>query len=84
MSALSFDLEDPPEEPPAECTDALTWRLAYSLHAAHRSAAGEACTCGRPDPCPSAQLAAYGFRFCCGLAGADTADAAKAEDAVAV
>ena len=77
MSSLSFDPEDPPEDPPAGCTDPLTWRLAYSLHTAHHPDTEGNCTCGQSYPCPPAQLAARGFRFACG------ATVAKREDAVA-
>jgi hypothetical protein len=76
VPSLSFDLEDPPEDPPVDCTDPLTWHLAYSLHHAHRPDAEGNCACGSTYPCPSAHLATRGFRFACGATE-------PAEDAVA-
>jgi hypothetical protein len=84
VPSLSFDLEDPPEDPPVECTDPLTWRLAYSLHTAHRPDGAGACACGGTYPCPSADLAARGFRFACGTAEPSADPAAEpAAEAVA-
>src|SRR5256885_5060203 len=67
--SFSFDVADPPQEPPVECVDPLTWRLAYSLHTSHRPKADDFCSCGRPYPCTSARLAERGFRVACGGAG---------------
>jgi hypothetical protein len=63
--SLSFDLEHPPQEPPAECVDALTWRLAYTLHTSHRPDVDGICSCGHAYPCSSARLAGRGFRVSC-------------------
>ncbi|HEX8346249.1 MAG TPA: hypothetical protein VF657_16140 [Actinoplanes sp.] len=70
MLALPFDPEDPPAQPPAECDDDLTWRLAYQIFRDHRSDADGFCiTCvpGEFNPCVGRHLALRGFLAACRL-----------------
>jgi hypothetical protein len=67
MSELPFDLENPPDEPPAGVPRPMAWRLAIRLYRDHVPVAGDqaeppACrTCGEPWPCYGRRLAERGL-----------------------
>ncbi|MEV1290041.1 hypothetical protein [Micromonospora sp. NPDC049679] len=69
---MLFDVDDPPDDPPAGCQHRLLWRLARTLWDAHGRDAGGFCVitvCRRDNhlsPCPAAQLAIEGMRTACG------------------
>ena len=65
MSAVRYDPEDPPEEPPTGCIDPLLWRVAYALHQEHQLEPGDRCTCGEVFPCARSGLAARGLLTAC-------------------
>lgn len=71
---MSFDVDNPPVEPPDECQHRLLWRLARALWEAHRPDSAGFCVvagCGHEsqrDPCRLAQLAQQGMRTACGEA----------------
>lgn len=48
MSELPFDLEDPPDEPPAGVVQIMAWRLAVRLHRDHAPAVTDPADGGRP------------------------------------
>jgi hypothetical protein len=67
--AVPFDLDDPPFEPPPNCADEVTWRLARGLFDAHQlDALSGRCRCGRMLPCTGQRLAAVGLvaAYLCG------------------
>jgi hypothetical protein len=63
MAELPFDLEDPPEEPPAGAVQPMLWRLAVLLHRDHDRPLADPgeprrCrACGDPWPCRHRRLA---------------------------
>ena len=82
---LSFDPEEPPADPPAECVSPTIWRLSHRLHRCHLLADDGGCTCGQAFPCQSRRLVERGFLAALGLgvgAGSrqDLLDRLTAED----
>ncbi|MEV0158276.1 hypothetical protein AB0H57_31970 [Micromonospora sp. NPDC050686] len=71
---MSFDVDNPPVEPPDKCQHRLLWRLARALWDAHRpDSAGFCVVAGcwhenQRDPCRLARLAQEGMRTACGEA----------------
>ncbi|MEV6706608.1 hypothetical protein [Micromonospora wenchangensis] len=67
---MSFDIDNPPVEPPADCQHRLLWRLARALWEAHRPDSTGFClsTPNQRDPCRLARLAQEGMRTACGEA----------------
>lgn len=61
LMRLSFDPEDPPEDPPAECVSPTVWWLSYRLHHSHQLGDAGRCACGDPFPCSARRLAERGF-----------------------
>ena len=60
-----FDIDDPPEEPPAGCVDPMLWELAHTLHLGHRPRPGGVCGCGEPHPCEGWWRAVAGLSAAC-------------------
>lgn len=71
---MSFDIDNPPEEPPADCQHRLLWRLARALWEAHRPDNAGICVAtgcwhtNQRDPCRLTRLAQEGMRTACGEA----------------
>jgi hypothetical protein len=65
MVSLSFDTEEPPEQPPLGCSDPLLWRVSYALRQEHLWESGGRCLCGNRYPCDSARLAERGLVTSC-------------------
>jgi hypothetical protein len=65
MVNLSFDTEEPPEQPPAGCADPLLWRVSYALRQEHHWEPGGRCVCGDRYPCNRARLAERGLVTSC-------------------
>jgi hypothetical protein len=65
MVSLSFDTEDPPEQPPPGCADPLLWRVSVALHQEHRWYRGDRCSCGDRYPCDRGRLAERGLVISC-------------------
>jgi hypothetical protein len=71
---MSFDVDNPPEDPPADCPHRLLWRLARALWEAHRPDSTGFCVAtgcwhtNQRDPCRLARLAQEGMRTACGEA----------------
>ncbi|MBB5873658.1 hypothetical protein F4553_007092 [Allocatelliglobosispora scoriae] len=64
----SFDLADPPEDPPAECTDLVMWATARELLADHEPVDGSCEVCDTKDlPCAGRGLAIQGLQTACGV-----------------
>ncbi|RFS47906.1 hypothetical protein D0Q02_03335 [Micromonospora craniellae] len=69
---MSFDIDDPPVEPPDECRHRLLWRLARALWETHRPGSSSFCVAtgtwheNQPGPCQPARLAQEGMRTACG------------------
>lgn len=61
MVSLSFDTEEPPEQPPPGCADPLLWLVSYALRREHQWDLGGLCLCGDRYPCDSARLAERGL-----------------------
>jgi hypothetical protein len=70
MTALPYDPEHPPEQPPAGA-DFMTWMLAYRIHAEHQPGPEGFCLAGSCRaasnrwPCEPSKLAQSGFRDAC-------------------
>jgi hypothetical protein len=65
MVSLSFDPEEPPEQPPVGCTDPLLWHVSRALHQEHQPEPDGRCGCGDRYPCQPARLAARGLLTSC-------------------
>ena len=70
MTALPYDPEHPPEQPPTGA-DFMTWMLAYRIHAEHQPGPEGFCLAGSCRaasnlwPCEPSKLARSGFRDAC-------------------
>jgi hypothetical protein len=65
MVTLSFDTENPPEQPPVDCVDPLLWRVSHALREEHRFDHGDRCLCGDRYPCNRVRLAERGLITAC-------------------
>ena len=67
MSESPFDLENPPDEPPAGVVQPMAWRLAVRLHRDHSPASTDPArppvcrACGDPWPCHGRRIAERGL-----------------------
>jgi hypothetical protein len=61
MVSLSFDAEEPPEQPPPGCADPVLWRVSHALRQEHRWEPDGRCQCGDRYPCNRARLAERGL-----------------------
>lgn len=65
---MSFDVDNPPVEPPADCRHRLLWRLARALWETHRPDSTSFCMAtgtwhpNQREPCQPARLAQEGMR----------------------
>jgi hypothetical protein len=61
-AGLSFDLEDPPAEPPTDCVDHFMWRLAREQFTPHARVDPDGCPeCRSDKTCPGRLLAQRGL-----------------------
>jgi|GEM_PF-5341448 len=65
MVTLSFETEEPPEQPPRGCADPLLWLVSYALRQEHQWEPGGRCMCGDRYPCSRARLAERGLVTSC-------------------
>jgi hypothetical protein len=72
MEPLTWDVNNPPEVPPAGCLDRQRWQLSYQVFAAHQvEDAGSRCqACGEVWPCSGRRRAVRGLVTACVQVGA--------------
>ena len=81
MSRITWDLNNPPAEPPETCLDRQRWRLAYQILTEHQlEDAGSHCACGEVWPCFEHKRAERGLVTACLQVGAIKVSGAATSD----
>lgn len=65
MLHLSWDAEEPPNDPPADCVNPPAWAEAFKLWGEHQLKDGVWCRCRRRWPCTEYKLAVRGLVNAC-------------------